>query len=737
MALDLNLDAAKGIFFTEARQLLSEVETYVLQLERDPTESEALNAAFRAAHTIKGSAGVFGFAAVTHFVHDLETVLDRVRNGELGFDERMSTLVLACRDHISTLIDLLDSGHEDGNLQPDVRAVQDDLTRQLKSYLHSEHSHDESAEGTKAHAQTAADSVAQASATAPAGSGHWHISVRLGKTVLSDGFDPRPIFGFLKTFGTIHRMIPVLDALPKFSDADPEQCHLGFEIHFETEQPEKEIHEAFEFISNLSTVRVIAHTCSPEAYDAFCAAAPEGVERASELMQDCGFHRPNPPVIAAAATDTASTPAAADKAASQAANQVIKQAATAAKSDKPAGKSAKSSSQSSAFIRVPADKLDTLINLVGELVIANASTVEQAKRMNDSGMLESTSAVASLIEEIRDGALGLRMVQIGETFHRFHRVVRDLAMNLGKQITLDISGEETELDKSVVEKIGDPLMHLVRNAIDHGLETTEGRIAAGKNEVGRIGLHAYHDSGHIVIEVSDDGRGLNRERIFQKAVEKGLVPPDTQLTDQEICQLIFLPGFSTADKVTDISGRGVGMDVVRKNIEALRGTVQVRSTPGKGSVFEIRLPLTLAIIDGFLIGVGEAHYVIPLGYVRECLELSSGAIPEDRVDLHYDLRGEYLPCIRLRNIFGVNKHKPRRENIIVVSFGDTRAGLIADNLLGESQTVIKPLGSLFEANHAISGATILGSGEVALIIDVPKLVGEVSRRSIASTETAR
>lgn len=744
MALDLNLDAARGIFFTEARQLLSDVETHVLHLERDPTESEALNAAFRAAHTIKGSAGVFGYAAVTHFVHDLETVLDRVRNGELGFDGNMSTLVLACRDHIAVMIDGLENGQPDGQLASEDSAHQADLTRQLKAYLHDD-SHDAAPDPA---ASGASNTALPAQDTADAGNsryGHWHITVRLGKTTLADGFDPRPILGFMETFGTIHTLVPVLDSLPKFADADPEQCHLGFELHFETEQPEREILDAFEFITNTSTVRVLSHTCDTAAFDAFCRLYPEGESRAVALLSSCGVERPPTATAPVTATGhTANSPAGMPAPSIQGPEANVTHpigatrtgtTPTAATTKPPAGKPAKSASN--AFIRVPADKLDTLINLVGELVIANASTVEQARRMNDGPMLESTSAVASLIEEIRDGALGLRMVQIGETFHRFQRVVRDLAMNLGKQIALDISGEDTELDKSVVERIGDPLMHLVRNAIDHGLETTEGRLEAGKPESGRIGLHAYHDSGHIVIEVSDDGRGLNRERIFRKAVEKGLIAPEAQLSDADVCQLIFLPGFSTAEKVTDISGRGVGMDVVRKNIEALRGTVQVRSTPGKGSTFEIRLPLTLAIIDGFLTGVGDAHYVIPLAYVRECLELGAYDIPEDRPDLHYDLRGEFLPCIRLRSIFGVRGPRPRRENIIVVSFGDTRAGLIADHLLGESQTVIKPLGALFESNRAISGATILGSGEVALIIDVPKLVGEVSRRSQLTADAMR
>ena len=718
MALDLNLDAARGIFFTEARQLLGEVETYVLQLEQDPSDKETLNAAFRAAHTIKGSAGVFGFSGVTHFVHDLETVLDRVRNGEIGFDGPMSTLVLSCRDHIATLVDLLDGGAEDGEVPGDVKSVQEGLTARLKAYLQGN--------GVE---KTAAAAPVHAVVAAPEQVGEriWQISVRLAASTLCDGFDPRPIFNYLDTFGEIKVMNPVLDSIPAFSQADPEQCYLGFEVVFKTEKSHADILESFEFLAEPSKIIITPHDCDRQAFQALVAALPEGNNRAMALLSACGFNEPeeasaleSKPVI----EQQAAVKAGQVLAAAQASAAVAPAAAPAKTAAKP-----KSSTQSSAFIRVPADKLDTLINLVGELVIANAGTVERAKQLNDSGMVESTSAVAALIEEIRDGALGLRMVQIGETFHRFQRVVRDLSMGLGKQIALDISGEDTELDKSVVERIGDPLMHLVRNAIDHGLETEEERALTGKSMVGRIGLHAYHDSGHIVIEVSDDGRGLNRDKILRKAIEKGLIPADVPLSDQEINQLIFLPGFSTADKVTDISGRGVGMDVVKRNIEALRGTVRVRSTVGSGSVFEIRLPLTLAIIDGFLIGVGDSHYVIPLGFVRECLELSATDIPDDRVDLHYDLRGEFLPCVRLRNIFGVYDTRPKRENIIVVSFGDTRAGLIADQLHGESQTVIKPLGALFESNRAISGATILGSGEVALIIDVPKLISEVSKRT--------
>lgn len=698
MAFELDLDASRGIFFTEARQLLAEVESYVLQLEQNPNDTEVLNAAFRAAHTIKGSAGVFGLMVITHFVHDLETVLDRVRNAEIAFDANMSTLVLECRDHISELVDCIEAGGSAEQVSPEMAGSQAGLTARLKAYLLQE-----DAPAVQASVKPLVETNSQQT---------WHVSVRLGRSTLCDGFDPAPIFSYMDSYGELQAVIPVLDALPSFADLDSEACYLGFELRFVTDKGQAGIEDAFEFLTEESKVRILSHDCTPAQWDELVNALPEGATRAAELLQEAGFPRPVEHVQAEVVESTGGVVAASSK-------------------SKAAGKATPVSS----FIRVPSDKLDALINLVGELVIANAGTVEQAKHLNHTAMLESTSAVAGLIEEIRDGALGLRMVQIGETFQRFQRVVRDTAMGLGKQIQLEISGEDTELDKSVVEKIGDPLMHLVRNALDHGLETPEERVAAGKSATGKLQLNAYHDSGHIVIEVNDDGRGLARDKILKKAIEKGIVTPEQMLSDAEVNMLIFAPGFSTADKVTDISGRGVGMDVVKRNIEALRGSVQVRSRPGNGCTFEIRLPLTLAIIDGFMIGVGGSVYVIPLSYVRECLELPVDALgTDDRMDIHYDLRGEFLPCVRLRKVFHPGAKRPKRENIIVVSFGGMKAGIVADQLHGESQTVIKPLGNLFEQNRAISGATIMGNGDVALIIDVPKLITEVSSITTKTAE---
>ena len=381
-------------------------------------------------------------------------------------------------------------------------------------------------------------------------------------------------------------------------------------------------------------------------------------------------------------------------------------------------------SAESRLIRVQADKLDELIDLVGELVIAGASANLLAQKSAQTTLVEATSVLSRLVEDIRDSALQLRMVQIGETFNRFHRVARDVSKELGKDIELVITGAETELDKSVVEKIGDPLMHLVRNAMDHGIESAEKRAAAGKPVKGRVELNAFHDSGSIIIEVVDDGGGLNKDRIQAKAIEKGLIQPGQALSDQEIVNLIFEAGFSTMEKVTNLSGRGVGMDVVRKNIQALRGTVDVKTEMGVGSRFTIRLPLTLAIIDGFLTGVGKSSYVIPLDMVVECIELSETTVDHD----YLNLRGEVLPFVRLREMFEIQGKRPIRENVVVVQYAGQKAGIVVDQLLGEFQTVIKPLGVLFRTMRGIGGSTILGSGEVALILDVQALVSRCARQ---------
>jgi two-component system, chemotaxis family, sensor kinase CheA len=334
------------------------------------------------------------------------------------------------------------------------------------------------------------------------------------------------------------------------------------------------------------------------------------------------------------------------------------------------------------------------------------------------------------VREVRDTALQLRMVRIGSTFNRFQRVVHDLSREMGKDIGLVVSGEDTELDKTLVEKLADPLTHMVRNAIDHGIETPTQRLAAGKPTRGTVTLNAYHDSGNVVIEVSDDGIGLNRKKILDKAIERGIVPADAKMSDREVFELIFEPGFSTAEHVTSLSGRGVGMDVVRRNIGALRGSIVIDSKPGIGTRMTVRLPLTLAIIDGFMVALDDSVFVIPLEMVDECIEFNDKAGQD-----YTNLRGNVLPLIRLHEFFAIGSQRAKRQSVVVIKHAGLRAGLVVDNLLGEFQTVVKPLSPVFSRVRCISGSTILGSGDVALIIDVPALFNSICGANVRANAT--
>jgi two-component system chemotaxis sensor kinase CheA len=414
------------------------------------------------------------------------------------------------------------------------------------------------------------------------------------------------------------------------------------------------------------------------------------------------------------------------------------------------------------FVKVRADKLDHLIDLIGELVIAGSGAQMVANQEGSAAFLEATQRVSELVQATRDGALALRMVPVGETFTRFQRIVRDTGKQLGKEIEFVITGGDTELDKSMVELISDPLMHLVRNSLDHGLELPADRLAAGKPAVGRLGINACHEGGAIVIEVSDDGRGLKRERLLAKAIERGLVPEGAALSDAEVWQLIFAPGFSTADKVTDLSGRGVGMDVVKRNIESLRGQISLSSVEGHGTTTQIRLPLTLAMIDGFLTTVGGVHYVLPLAVVSECIAVPRECLgAPERACGTFDLRGEVLPYLDLALFYGVVPAlaaggpalaasgpasaadaaiDAQRRSLVVVRDGAVRIGLVVDRLLGEHQTVIKPLAGIFRHLKALAGSTILGSGDVALVLDMPGLLAaalQANSRPAAAAPLAR
>jgi two-component system chemotaxis sensor kinase CheA len=711
------MDEITSVFVTESREQLAALESALLQLEDNPDDSDTLNAIFRSAHTIKGGAGVIECDYIVAFTHVVENVLDKLRNREITLDSDLIALLLACGDHMGHLLGVLVSG---------ANGPDEDLAAEGEALLKRLQRDPGTAESPSGPPAAIAPPI-ESSGGSAVETDCWHISLRFGPDVLRNGMDPLSFLRYLSTIGRIERLETMADAMPNADEMDPESCYLGFEISFSSTADKAAIERVFDFVRDECTLNILPPHSRLTDYIALISALPEDTMRLGEILVkvgaltqgelDSGLAEQSAPQPAEDAPDEATVaepqPLGEILVEHKAVQPELVEAAVAKQKQVTEKKAAEAR-----LIRIQADKLDCLIDLVGELVIAGASVSLLAGKTGLGELIEATSLTGRLVESIRDAALQLRMVQIGETFNRFHRVVRDTSREMGKEVELVISGGETELDKSMVEKIGDPLMHLVRNAMDHGLELPSVREANGKAARGRLELTACHDSGSIVIEVADDGAGLNRDRILAKALERGIVQPGQAMTDTEIFNLIFEPGFSTAEKVTNISGRGVGMDVVRRNIQGLRGSVDVSSEPGKGSRFAIRLPLTLAIIDGFLVGVGNAAYVIPLDSVVECIELAVDGSGRDYVNL----RGEVLPLVRLRQLFAISGEAPARQNVVVVQYAGVKSGIVVDQLMGEFQTVIKPLGSIFRNIRGIGGSTILGSGEVALILDVQALV---------------
>ncbi|MFY9329799.1 MAG: chemotaxis protein CheA [Georgfuchsia sp.] len=734
------MDEIVAIFIQEARELLGGMEQGLMRLQHDPgasdSDPELINGIFRAAHTIKGGAGMVDIRVIEQFTHSAENVLDQVRNGKLHLNNELIADLLAAADHIGALFDAVEEG--DSGDDAALTTKGQSIVERLKAHL--------SESGTVASVASKSPEPATAEVESPGGSSvsadSWHISLRFGPTVLKNGMDPVAFLRYLLSLGEIAHITTLFDAMPAAEDMDPESCYLGFEINFCSHADKSTIEKVFDFVRDKCDLHILPPYSKLVDYIRLIEELPEETLKIGEILVKSGALTQEE--LDAGLLKQQFVPEASGNKDNQSASplgsilieqRVIQPELVEAAVVKQKQVIEKKAAEAR-FIRVQADKLDQLIDLVGELVIAGASANLIAKKSGQAVLAEATSILSRLVENIRDSALQLRMVQIGETFNRFHRVVRDVSQENGKDIELVISGAETELDKSVVEKIGDPLMHLIRNAIDHGIEPAAVRAAAGKPAQGRLDLNAYHDSGSIVIEVVDDGGGLPRDKILKKAIERGIAQDGDTLSDEEIVNLIFQPGFSTADQITNLSGRGVGMDVVRKNIQALRGHVDVKSQPGQGSHFTIRLPLTLAIIDGFLVSAGSASYVIPLDMVVECLELNVFSTERD----YLNLRGEVLPFIRLRNLFEVEGEAPKRENVVVVRSAQQKVGIVVDHLLGEFQTVIKPLGTLFRNLRGISGSTILGSGDVALILDVPTmaaLAGRHETEALALSTTSR
>jgi two-component system chemotaxis sensor kinase CheA len=714
----MNLAIAQQTYIVESRELLRDMESALLRLEKTPHDAEAITAVFRAAHTIKGSSGAFNFDAIVEFTHAMESLLEQIRSGRTPIDGGLIALLLGCGDHVSSLLDCLAADDRKAAFGR-VRETGERLLERLNAHLGV-------ARVPRVAEEPARDPAVEQIGGPTVASAGWHISLRFGRDVLRNGLDPLSFIRYLGNLGEVTEVTTLFDAMPDAAEMDPESCYLGMELNFNGAVAKETIADVFEYLRDDCAIRILPPHSRISDYIDLINALPEDKTRLGELLVKSGaltrreleeglrLQRD----LKQAGGEAGAGPRIGEILVGQGAVQNELVDAALEKQDL----IKKSKEIESSFVRVRADKLDELITLVGELVIASAGTALAARGTADAETIEAASTMGRMVEEVRDRALKLRMVPIGETFRRFSRLARDLGRELGKNIELELTGTETELDKSMVDKIADPLMHLVRNAIDHGIEPAGLRRDRGKPPAGRLHLNAYHDSGSIVIEVSDDGGGLDRKRILARALERGLVAAGQTPSDEEIHRLIMQSGFSTARTVSNISGRGVGMDVVKRNVESLRGALSIDSVEGKGTTMSMRLPLTLAIIEGFLVGVDRFSYVVPLEMVVECLELSSEDRARIRSSGYINLRGEVLPLLRLRDVFEVTGDSGKRENIVVVNYAGRRAGFVVDALLGEFQTVIKPLGRLFERLSGISGSTILANGEVALILDAPALV---------------
>ena len=697
--MTVDLTQFHDAFFEESFEALDAMEAALLKLDIGAPDPELINTIFRVAHSIKGGSATFGFTEIASFTHSLETLLDELRSGTMRVTDQVSDTLLKSIDVMRAMLRAVQAK------QPiDAQRVSD-LQFDLEVII-----------ATKNAPPTAAAPPAAAlapTAASPAAPTRWQVRFRPFRELMARGNDPLRMLRELHELGEVRTQIDAQN-LPPLADIEPQDCHLAWTLELPGEIAEEAIRQVFDWAEGDCDLTIERLGDAPAA-----APAREPTEPVAETL---AVEPPAAPSAAPEAVPSASAPAPAAAPRSEAA----------AKAE--SGPGAPSDSGS---IRVSVDKIDELMNTVGELVITQAMLSQLGGQFEGPQAEQLRAGLGQLernMRELQESVMRVRMLPISFVFSRFPRMVRDLAHRLGKQIELKLTGEQTELDKTVLEKIGDPLVHLVRNCIDHGIEPPEKRIAARKPAAGTVHLDAAHRGGNIAVEVSDDGGGLDKERILAKARSRGLIGANDTLSDAEIYELIFLPGFSTAEKTTDVSGRGVGMDVVRRNVKSLGGKIEVNSEAGRGSRFTITLPLTLAIVDGQSVAVGSETYIVPLISIVESMQLKNGNVSRlSGKGEVFSFRGDYLPIIRLHELFGIAPRTHElHEGLVVVAEGDgCRAGLFVDDLLGQQQVVIKSLETNYGHIEGISGATILGDGSVSLILDVPGLIRVASMRVAA------
>ncbi len=685
----MSIDLSQFIpsFLEESFEGLELMESSLLTLESG--DSETIHAIFRAAHSIKGGAGTFGFNRVTEFTHLVETLLDEMRDGRRDIVQADIELLL---DSVDCMRLLIESARDGDDCQDDkISATSLLLSATLEQDLNN---------NVEKPVNNVVDDASNGQTTELI---CWKISFLPEHQLVQTGNDPLLLFNALADLGelSVHANI---DNLPPLTDINAEELYLNWQLTLISRCEEADIREIFEWVED--ECELIIERCVTETTIA--------AEQDPKIEHSANIATTEQSNLAQTTTESLAVVSS---------NEIPPSPKSPSATEKTTVKKTEVGS-----IRVGVDKVDNLINLVGELVITQSMLSELGRDFNMSKVERLTSGLEQLLQntkELQESVMRIRMLPISFAFNRFPRLIHDLSKKTGKSIELVIKGEQTELDKTVMEQIGDPLVHLVRNAADHGIETAAVRLASGKSAQGTITLDAYHQGGNIVIEISDDGAGINRQAVFEKAVEKGLVEANTSLTDSQVFDLLFEPGFSTAKEVSDISGRGVGMDVVKRNIQSLGGRIQVESEPGKGSTFKVNLPLTLAILDGQLVRVGSEVYIIPLIAIVESLQIQTKLI--NRVSgnmILYRLRDENVPVLPIYQLFDLpaDNEEVTDALLVVVEADGQKVGLMVDDLLAQQQVVIKSLKDNYQQVEGISGATILGDGSVAMILDIASMI---------------